>query len=57
MNELNNVDVNYFKTPQKHRGPQKMPSRAACLRPLSNVQRKLLTDPKIMSLSSWGPHI
>jgi len=33
MNKLNNLNVNYFKLPKKHRGPHKIPLRAACLRP------------------------
>ena len=28
VNELNNLNVNYFKNPKKHHGPHKMPSRA-----------------------------
>jgi len=35
MNKLNNLNVNYFKIPKKHRRPHKMPSRAVCFRPLS----------------------
>jgi len=31
VNELNNINVNYLKIPQKHRGPHKTPSRVACL--------------------------
>jgi len=34
MNKLINLNVNYFKIPKKDRGPNKIPSRAACLRPL-----------------------
>jgi len=30
VNKLNNVNVNYLKTSQKHGGPHKMPSRATC---------------------------
>jgi len=32
--KLNNVNVNYLKTPKKHRGPHQTPSRATCLRSL-----------------------
>ena len=40
VNKVNNLNVNYLKTPKTHRGPHKIPSRAncgpraACLRPL-----------------------
>jgi len=34
FNALVNVNVNYLKSPKKHRGPHRRPSRAACLRPL-----------------------
>jgi len=34
MNKLNNLDVDYFKIPKKHRERNEMPSRAACLKPL-----------------------
>jgi len=30
VNKENNLNVNYFKIPKKHRGLHKMPSRATC---------------------------
>jgi len=49
-NKLNNLNVNYFKIPKKHREPHKMPSRAACLRPLSQT---LFINNSILSRYIW----